>query len=233
MTLALDPIVGSTRVVVLAPDQPGVRSAASEFRHFGLSIVVRRDILAALTEVVHDPSAMLVVSAEIPLESLGNVIELAVATCRSSVMLGMTSTADAEAAGVALKAGVHTIVDLPLSAERLARVLRAVPSGQAKAGPISVGKMTIDANRHRLDWAGIVIDVTPREFEVVLELARRYPGVATLEELASGLPGNSADPFAAVRVVITHVRSRIYEVAGPSGAAIIQTVRGVGYRLAG
>jgi DNA-binding response OmpR family regulator len=210
-----------------------VRGGAAEFRRFGLSIVVRQDIVAALAEVVHDPAAMLVVSAELPLESLRDVLDLAVATCRSSVMLGMTSVWDAEAARVALDAGVQSIVDLPLSAERLARTLRTVPSGRTATAPITVGKLTIDAGAHRLDWAGAVIDVTPREFEAVLELARRYPGVATLDQLAQNYPGSAADPFAAVRVVITHVRSRIFQVAGPSGSAIIQTVRGVGYRLAG
>ena len=54
MTLTAEPIAGSTRVVVLS-SEPGVaRGGAAEFRRFGLSLVLREDILAALTEVVHD-----------------------------------------------------------------------------------------------------------------------------------------------------------------------------------
>src|SRR3546814_14106840 len=109
-------------------------------------------------------------------------------------MLGMTSVSDAAAASVAMQAGVQTIVDLPLSAERLARALRGVPTVATPTAPISVGKLTIDAGRHRLDWAGTLIDATPREFEVVLELARHTPGVATLDQLAQIYTGNAADP---------------------------------------
>src|SRR3546814_17000924 len=130
-------------------------------------------------------------------------------------MLGMTSVSDAAAASVAMQAGVQTIVDLPLSAERLARALRGVPTVATPTAPISVGKLTIDAGRHRLDWAGTLIDVTPRAFEVVLELARHTPGVATLDPLAQIYPANAADPFPAVRMVIPPLRSRIFKVPAP------------------
>ena len=97
MTLTAEPIAGSTRVVVLS-SEPGVaRGGAAEFRRFGLSIVLREDILAALTEVVHDATAMLIVSADIPCQELRDVLDLAVATCGSSVLLGLTATTDAAA----------------------------------------------------------------------------------------------------------------------------------------
>src|SRR3546814_11495625 len=109
-------------------------------------------------------------------------------------MLGMTSVSDAAAASVAMQAGVQTIVDLPLSAERLARALRGVPTVATPTAPISVGQLTIDAGRHRLDWAGTLIDVPPREFEGVPELARHTPGVAPLAQPAHTTPRNAAHP---------------------------------------
>lgn len=233
MTIALEPVVGSTRVVVLAPGAHAVRGSQAEFRHFGLSVVVREDILAALTEVVHDPNATLVVAADVPCETLRDVLDLALVTCRSSVLLGVTPRTDTAAISAAVRAGVRATVDLPLSAERLARELRSLPSAGVATGPIAVGALTVDRARHRLHWGDRAIDLTPREFDVVAELAERYPGVVRLEDLARDYRGSAADPAAAVRVVITHVRSRISEVAGPAGGAMIQTVRGVGYRLAG
>jgi DNA-binding response OmpR family regulator len=233
MTIAVGPIVGSTRVVVLGPGDHVVRGSQAEYRHFGVSVVVRQDILAALTEVVHDPNAMLVVAADVPCETLRDVLDLAIATCRSSVLLGVTPLTETSAISMAMRAGVRATVDLPISAERLARSLRSLPSADTGSGPIAVGALTVDRARHRLEWGGVSIDLTPREFDVVAELASHYPGVVRLEDLARDYRGSAADPAAAVRVVITHVRSRISEVAGPAGAAMIQTVRGVGYRLAG
>ena len=233
MTIALEPIVGSTRVVVLGARESVIRDSQAEYRHFGLSVVTRDDILAALTEVVHDPAAMLVVAADVPCETLRDVLDLAIATCRSSVLLGVTPVTETAAITMAMRAGVRATVDLPLSAERLAQTLRSLPSADTATGPIAIGQLTVDRARHRLEWGGHSIDLTPREFDVVAELASQYPGVVRLEDLARDYRGSAADPAAAVRVVVTHVRSRIAEVAGPAGAAVIQTVRGVGYRLAG
>ncbi|MFS0733857.1 winged helix-turn-helix domain-containing protein [Microbacterium jepli] len=233
MTLTVEPLVGSTRVVVLAPDGRVVRDQAAEFRRFGISIVLRQDILAALTEVVHDPTAMLVVSADIPCQELRDVLDVAVATCGSSVLLGLTATTDTGAVGAALRAGVRSTVDLPLTAERLARTFRALPAKAASTGPIMIGNLTVDAARHRIDWAGAPVEASPREFAVMLQLAQNHPHMVALDELAAGYQGSSVDPYASVRVVINHLRSRIAQVTGARGTAIIETVRGVGYRLAG
>lgn len=233
MTIAAESIVGSTRIIVLAPTSEVVRGRAAEFRRFGLSIVVRDDILAALTEVVHDPAAMLVVSADVPGQKLDDVLDLAVAVCRSRVLLGMTSTTDTAAISAAFRAGVRATVELPLSPEQVARTMRVLPAVATARGPIRIGDLTVDSARHRIDWAGDPIEATPREFAVVLELAQNHPRIVPLDELASGYQGTSADHHAAVRVVINHVRARIADVAGSHGAAIIETVRGVGYRIAG
>ncbi|WP_439592665.1 winged helix-turn-helix domain-containing protein [Microbacterium sp.] len=233
MTLTADPIVGSTRVVLLAPDATALRGGAAEFRRFGLSIVLREDVLAALTEVVHDRTATLVVSPEIPCTQLRDLLDLAVATCSSSVVLGLTPTTDAATVSAALRAGVRGTVDLPLTPERLARTLRVIPTGGPATGPIKIGELTVDAARHRIEWAGHQIDASPREFAVVLELAQSHPRMVPLDQLAAGYQGAPADPQAAVRVVINHLRARIAKVAEQGGSAVIETVRGVGYRLAG
>lgn len=232
MTLVSDPIVGSTRVVVLAASPTVVRGGAGEFRRSGLSIAVRHNVLAALAELVHDPTAMLVVSAEFPCEGLRDVLDLAIATCGSSVLLGMTATTDAQTVSMALKAGTRGAVDLPLTPERLLRSLRVVPPRQP-SGPIRVGELAVDVSRHRVEWAGVSIDPTPREFTVLLELARRYPEVVPLDELARSYTGAPTDPHGAVRVTITHLRARMTAAAGAAAGSAIETVRGVGYRLAG
>lgn len=233
MTLTADPIVGSTRVVVLASDAAAVRGGAGEFRRFGLSLVLRDDILAALTEAVHDQTAVLVVCADISCQELRDVLDLAVAACGSSVILGLTATTDAAAITAAMRSGIRGTVDLPLTPERLAKTLRVLPTPSAETEPIRIGELTVDSARHRIDWGGTPVDVTPREFAVVLELAKSHPQMVDLDQLAAGYRGAPADPHAAVRVVINHVRSRIAHVAGTPGTAIIETVRGVGYRIAG
>lgn len=232
MSIAVDPVVGSTRVIVLAPDSSAVRGTPAEFRHFGLSVVLRGDILLALAEVARDPHAVLVVSSELSCESIVDVFDLALATARSSVLFGNTPTTDLNTLTMGMTAGIRATVDLPLTPERLERALRVLPLVSPETGPITVGALSVDPGLYRLAWDGTPIAVTPREFSIVLELARRYPHVATLDELARGYAGTAVDPHGGVRVAITHVRSRIAAIAGVHSAKIIETVRGVGYRLA-
>lgn len=232
MTLAADPIVGSTRVVVLAAGASVMRGEPAEFRRFGLSIVLREDILSALVEVVRDPTAALVVSAEISFVEVRDILDLAVVACRSSVILGLSSTTDLSLVTYALNAGVRSTIELPLTPERLSRTLRVIPMGSVVNQPITVGCLSVDASRHTIEWAGETIPASPREFAVMLQLAQSHPQMVPLEQLAAGYLGAPSDPQAAVRVIINHLRSRIADAAGESGAAVIETVRGVGYRLA-
>ncbi|MBN9216274.1 MULTISPECIES: winged helix-turn-helix domain-containing protein [unclassified Microbacterium] len=234
MTMVAEPLLGSARVVVLAPDDTAVRGAASEFRRFGLSLVLRNDIVAALGEVVHDPAAILVISSDIPCQDLRDVVDIAVMTCGSSVLLGLTTATGVTEVSAALSAGIRGIVDLPLTAERLARTLRTLPTKTLASGPITIGDLTVDARSHRIYWESTPIDASPREFAVMLELAQNHPHTVGLDQLVdAGGQGSSVDPHASVRVLINHVRSRIAQVTGARGSAIIETVRGVGYRLAG
>lgn len=231
MTLAVDPLVGSTRAVVLAASESAVRGAAGEYRHHGLSLTVRVNVLAALTDLVRDPTAVLVVAADVSGSDLEDVLDLAIATCGSTVLLGMTPSTEAATVTLAFKAGVHGCVELPLTPDKLRSALRVIPPRGAVVLPIRVGDLVVDTARHHIAWRGERIDATPREFSVILDLVRRHPEVVTLDELARAYPGATTDPLGAVRVTITHLRSRLAAVGGPGATTIIETVRGVGYRL--
>jgi len=235
MTLTTDPILGAApvlgaaRVVVLSHDKRDVRGSLAEFLHFGLSIVVRDDIIAALREVVRDPSTVLVIACDIPCRTLTDVLDLAVATCGSAVLLGLHPAADARIIGRALEAGVQGTVHLPLTAERLAQALRGVSFASMSRETVTAGALVIDPVRHEVQWQGRPVDTTPREFDSLLTLARGYPQMVPLTELAAQY-GPVSDPFASVRVIINRIRARIAAVTG-SDEIVIETIRGIGYRL--
>lgn len=229
----IEPVAGSVRVVVLSPDPHAVRGSAAEYRRHGFTLVIRDDILAALTEAIRDQGTMFVIAADVTCTDLRDVIDLAVAACGSSVVLARVASTDASTVAAALRAGVRTTVELPLTPERLKQVVRVAPlTGIPRAGEgaVSVGRLTIDPVRYRVEWDGSAFEVTPREFSILLAIARAYPRIATLDELAMTYAGNTSDPNAAVRVVVNHLRNRIASLPGVAQAAI-ETVRAVGYRL--
>src|SRR3546814_16762421 len=115
MTLPTPTVVGSARVILLASDLTAVRGSVAEYRHFGVSLVVRHDILGALTELVHDPNAFIVVSSELPCQNIADVLDLAVATSRSPVLFGLHASTSAGVVALAVAAGAHGLVDLPVT----------------------------------------------------------------------------------------------------------------------
>lgn len=233
MSLAAAPVIGSSRVVVLAPEASNaVRGTAAEYRRFGVTLVRRSDILAALTEAVHERSSVLVIAGDIPCPDLASVVEVAVAACEGPVLVGIDlGIAITHVAG-ALRAGARGTVMLPLSPERLLRALSALPMAE-EPEPIVVGDLSVDAARHNVRWAGTLVAVTPRELTLLHRLARAHPALATLDDLAADLPGVAPHPPASVRVAVAHLRTRLSRVSGRPGPHIIETVRGIGYRLVG
>lgn len=231
MTLPASTVTGSTRVVVLASDPNSVRGTVGEFRHFGVSLVVRDDILGALNEVVHDPTAVIVVPSDLPCPDITHVLDLAVATCKSTVLFGLHPETPASAVSLAVSAGAHGVVELPITPERLTRALRTAPhQGAAVSKSVSVGDLVVDIDRYEIRLRGTVIHTTPREFDVLVALATAHPRMVTLDELAQHAGGS--DPQASVRVMVARLRTRFSELAGVGRDAVIETLRGVGYRLA-
>lgn len=233
MSLAAAPIAVSSRVVVLAPeDSTSVRGTPAEYRRFGVTLVRRSDILAALTEAVHERSSVLVVACDIPCPDLRDVVEVAVAACEGPVLVGIGPGATVDDVAAALQAGARGTIMLPLAPERLRRALDSLPAAE-EPDPIVVGQLSVDAVRHNVRWAGNLIPVTPRELSLLDRLARAYPALATLEDLAADLPGVAPHPAGSVRVTVAHLRTRLSQVSEKPGTEIIETVRGLGYRLVG
>ncbi|MDZ8170823.1 winged helix-turn-helix domain-containing protein [Microbacterium xanthum] len=226
-----DPIAGAAKVVVLGRGPRLVRGTPAEYRRAGIAVHTREEILPALTDVVHDRHAILVVAADFPCDDLVGTLEVAVATSGAGVLLGMPVGAAPSLAAPALDVGVRGMVSLPLSPDRLARELSALPIAADPLAAISVGELTVDAGRHRVELAGRPVEVTPREFDLLWDLVRCHPRVAPIGELARAHAGGTADPLATVRVAVAGVR-RSLEATAARGATAIETVRGVGYRLA-
>jgi two-component system, OmpR family, response regulator QseB len=88
-----------------------------------------------------------------------------------------------------------------------------------------VGALTIEPARHRVLLEGEVLDLPPREYRLLLELARQAGRYVTRSALEQAVFGDlAAIESNALEVHIHHLRRRL-------GAARIRTIRGVGYLL--
>ena len=108
--------------------------------------------------------------------------------------------------------------------EALARRPRAIVSPK-----ITVADLEVDLDAREVRRAGLVIELTPKEFLVLEYLARHAGRVLSRTLITEYAWGYHFDPGTnIVDVVINHLRKKI---DAPHEKMLITTVRGVGYVL--
>jgi two-component system, OmpR family, response regulator len=86
------------------------------------------------------------------------------------------------------------------------------------------GGITLDPATHRVQADGVDVELSPREFRLLEQLLRSAPAVVAKEELLDRVWA-SGDDANVVEVYVGYLRRKL-------GRERIETVRGVGYRVA-
>ena len=102
---------------------------------------------------------------------------------------------------------------------------------EATRDRFEVGDLTVDVPQHTVTRGDEEIQLTPLEFDLLVEMARKPNQVHSREELLESVWGyRNASDTRLVNVHVQRLRSKIEH--DPENPEIILTVRGVGYRLA-
>jgi two-component system phosphate regulon response regulator PhoB len=132
---------------------------------------------------------------------------------------------------VGFELGADDYVVKPFSVRELLLRARAVlrrGEPAAATSPIHVGVLAIDCDAHRVWVSDEEVALTAREFKLLVTLATRQGRVNTREMLLTEVWGFNL--YVETRTIDTHVK-RLREKLGTAGA-LIETVRGIGYRFA-
>jgi DNA-binding response OmpR family regulator len=140
---------------------------------------------------------------------------------------------------VGLELGADDYVTKPFDVDVLLAHIKAVlrrvqqPARPAEAGAsLQVGDLLIDPLAHTVSLAGRVVDLSPREFNLLHALALEPGRVFSVDDLLASVWG--AEFAGQPQVVYVHIRwLREKLERDPNRPERIQTVRGVGYKLVG
>jgi len=154
-------------------------------------------------------------------------------------VLMLTAKTDETDKVVGLELGADDYVTKPFSMrELLARVramLRRVQITETLSSaekPLHIGDVEVDIERHRASLKGSVLELTPKEFDLLAFLAKNRGLVFSREKLLEKVWGyDYAGDSRTVDVHIRWLRQKIEP--DPANPRLLITVRGAGYKLEG
>ncbi|MHA5282424.1 MtrAB system response regulator MtrA [Corynebacterium sp. CQ3829_602738] len=155
---------------------------------------------------------------EIRKESAVPVVMLTAKTDTVDVVLGLESGAD-------------DYITKPFKPKELVARIRARlrRTDETPADVFEVGDLTVDVPQHTVTRGDEEIQLTPLEFDLLVEMARKPNQVHSREELLESVWGyRNASDTRLVNVHVQRLRSKIEH--DPENTEIILTVRGVGYK---
>ena len=221
------------KVLIVEDEVDLLRSVEYNFRQAGFTVITTTrggDVLSLA--VSHSPDLVLldVMLPDIQGTDVCRQLKTDARTQAIPIIL-VTARGDEIDRVVGFELGADDYVTKPFSIRELLLRARAVLRRGDAVRPttlIRVGPIEVDMEAHQVRVDGEPVELTLLEFRLLSNLASRSGRVQTRDMLLEEVWGLSLN--VETRTVDTHVK-RLREKLGKAGA-LIQTVRGVGYRLA-
>jgi len=127
-----------------------------------------------------------------------------------------------------LDAGADDYLVKPIDLDELTARIRALTRRSAgRAEPLLIhGDLALDPAAHTVTQAGLVVELSSREFSLLQQLLENAGRVLTRTQLEQSIYGWRDEPDSnALEVHIHHLRKKL-------GSELIRTLRGVGYTIA-
>jgi len=222
------------KLLVIEDDTTTGTYIARGLREEGHVVDLVHDGRSGLIQATSQEYDVLVVDRMLPeLDGLGLVKTLRGTGNRVPVLF-LTAMGSVEDRIGGLNAGGDDYLVKPFAFGELSARVQALarrPQTVVQDTSLRAGDLEMDLLSRKVTRGGIEIDLLPREFALLEYLLRRKGRVQTRTMLLEGVWDISFDPM--TNVVETHVSRLRAKVDKPFDVALIQTVRGAGYRIEG
>lgn len=228
--------------ILLIEDEPAISaSIAYNLRREGYSVTTAADGVSGLDLARNEAPDLVILDIMLPrmdgLEVCRNIRESSVVELRQVPIIVVTARVDEGDRVVGLDLGADDYVVKPFSMRELtartkALLRRSSPTGKKRGAstPLATGGIVLDVENRRASRNGRAISLKPREFDLLACLMQSPGRVFTREELLDRAWGT--DFVGDLRTVDVHVRWLREKLEDdPSKPTVIETIRGVGYRI--
>ena len=225
--------MASTRILIIDDEQDVIDLLSLHLRKAGFALSSATDGATGLRLAREESPALIILDLMLPkmpgLE-ICKILKTDAAT-RNVPVLMLTAKAEEIDRIVGLEFGADDYVTKPFSPRELVLLVNAIlRRGKGEAAEekrLTIGSITLDPSRHRVDVGGRSVRLTSVEFKLLSMLMRRQGRVQERDRLLNEVWGYES--VIDTRTVDTHVR-RLRKKLGKA-ASSIETVRGFGYRI--
>jgi DNA-binding response OmpR family regulator len=218
------------RVLVVEDEKLLAGYIAEGLRERAMSVDIAHDGSTALDKMVTDCYDVVVLDRDLPGTHGDEVCRRIMESGGRARVLMLTASAEVGERVSGLRLGADDYLGKPFDFDELVARLDALGRRSQPAVPpvLRHEDITLDSAQRQVTRDGRTVPLSNKEFGVLAALMAANGTILSAEELLRTVWDEHADPFTnAVRVTMSRLRAKLGE------PAIIDTLPGVGYRMAG
>lgn len=225
----------SRKILIADDEQHIIDTVRAYLEDAGMQVVTARDGRQALFTARHEKPDLIILDVMMP-EMDGWAAARLIRRESDVPILFLTARIDDVDKITGLELGADEYITKPFSPRVLVAQVRAVLRRTygdlvTESTLWRVGDLELDAEKRQVKLAGSRIDLTPSEFDLLAVLIARPGRVFTRMELLERIQGEAFAGYErTIDVHIKNLRAKIE--SDPRTPAYIETVYGVGYRMA-
>ncbi|KQY24968.1 two-component system response regulator [Cellulomonas sp. Root485] len=216
------------RVLVAEDEEVMADALARGLRRAGYAADVAMDGATALELATLNPYDVVLLDRDLPVVHGDDVCRALLASGSSARILMLTAAGGLQEKVDGFGLGADDYLAKPFAfAELLARVQALARRTAPAQQPVLVAAgLRVDVARRAVTRDELPVDLTLKEYGVLVELVRAAGAVVSAEELLARVWDENADPFTnAVRVTMVGLRRKLGD------PPLVETLRGAGYRV--
>ena len=220
------------RILLLEDDATAARAIGAGLESQGYAVTCAADVASGRARAAEESFDAAILDVMVPGGGGYRVLEALRARSSGLPILILTARDGVADRVEGLDRGADDYLVKPFAfVEMAARVRALLRRPSTRVEPIQLGELEVDPLRRRTRRAGTVLNLTPKEFELLLCFASRQGEVLARKDLLRLVWGYEFDP--GTNVVDVHVNRLRRKLEDVDHGALLRTVRGVGYVMGG
>ncbi|WP_111291293.1 response regulator transcription factor [Bacillus safensis] len=224
------------KILVVEDEKKIARVLSLELEYEGYEVTVKETGMDGLQALEEDSFDLVLLDVMLPELSGLEVLRRVRKTNTATPIILITARGSVPDKVSGLDLGANDYITKPFDIEELLARIRAqlrlnIRAQEEKETELSIADLTVNEKTREIQRAGQMLELTPREYDLLVHLLNHQQQVLTRDQLLTAVWG--FDYFGDTNVVDVYIRYLRKKIDYPFEKQLIHTVRGVGYVMKG